>query len=208
MSSCHTIHSSIVCSEVFNQLNEYPRVTEILRAYSGYDKIPIKILDNAAARGTTVHAICAGIAKGAWIPDGMIQEDLRGYINSFKQWSDLFVKEYKIVEKRFTNEDNGYTGQLDFVIEGTDGQLYLVDLKTTSKPQKTHLVQMAAYDCLLRQKGIIVKASILVYLDKDGKFPLTIQTDDMNSALTVFLCALECYKYFNPRKNNDRTEAA
>src|ERR1700679_3930316 len=101
-----------------------PRVTEILKPFSGFKYVSKDILEKAAARGTKVHSICAGIANGAWIPDGMIPEELLGYVNSFKQWAKAQVEEFVIVEKRYSDDVMCYNGQLDFVIRGVDGELY------------------------------------------------------------------------------------
>ena len=181
----------------------YPRVTEILRPFSSYDQVPKQILEKAAQRGTTVHALCAGIAKGAWIPDGMIGEEYIGYVNSFKKWSDKQVSKFVIVEKRYACDNLKFTGQLDFVILGTDNELYLVDLKTSSKPQKTYPVQMAAYDLLLRKHHVTVKGAMLVYLDKTGEFPDIHYIESMSEEASVFKCALDCWHYFNKGKKDD-----
>jgi len=93
---------------------KHPRVTEILKNFTNYEHIPQQILGRAAARGTSVHALCAGIAQGAWIPDGMIDEELVGYVNSFKKWSEVQVKSFLIIEERYTNEELKYSGQVDF----------------------------------------------------------------------------------------------
>src|ERR1700722_6552123 len=148
-----------------------PRVTEILRPFTSYDQVPKEILERAAARGTSVHALCAGIAKGNWIPDGMIGEELFGYVQSFKQWAAAQVKEFVIIEKRYTDGEKRFTGQLDFVVKCTDDKLYLVDLKTSARPQKTYPIQMSAYEELLLQNGIRVEGRVLVYLNKEGEFP-------------------------------------
>ncbi len=180
-----------------------PRVTEILRAFTSYDQVPKDILKRAAARGTSVHAICAGIAKGAWIPDSMIAEELKGYVDSFNKWAKAQVAEFMIIEKRYTNAS--YTGQLDFVVRCNDGKVYLVDLKTSAAPQKTYPIQMAAYDQLLKEAGVVVEGAMIVYLDRDGEFPDIHLIDDMTRECEVFNAALRCWNYFNAkkRKTND-----
>ena len=175
--------------------------------YTGYEHVPTHILEKAAIRGTKVHALCAGIAKGHWIPDGMIGEDLLGYVQSFRQWSDEHVDEYLIVEKRYSDEELGYTGQVDFVIKGKDGKSYLVDLKTSAIPQKTHAIQMAAYERLLWKENIIVTGAILVYLSKEGEYPKLNRLDEMCEERKIFYSALECWKYFNKRKGNGKKAA-
>lgn len=186
---------------------QIPRVTEILRPYTHYDGVPKEIMKKAAERGTTVHALCAGIAKGAWLPDGMIGEEFIGYVNSFKKWIEMQVDKFVIVEKRFTDEKLMFTGQLDYVITNKDNDLYLVDIKTSSRPQKTYPVQMAAYDLLLRNNHVKVKGAIIVYLDKDGDYPNINLIDDLAPELHTFLCALDCWHYFNKRKKDEGTRS-
>lgn len=188
-------------------VQEYPRVTEILRAFSSFESVPKDILERAAARGTAVHALCAGLAKGAWLPDIMIDEEFSGYIASFKQWAAMQVSKFVTIEKRFTDEDLKYSGQLDFVILGTDNELYLVDLKTSARPQKTYPVQMAAYDHLLRKHGVNVKGAMLVYLNKDGDFPEINLIEDLSEETYVFMAALDCWHYFNKGKRNVKTRS-
>jgi|GEM_PF-254636 hypothetical protein len=184
--------------------NNIPRVTEILRPFTTYDQVPREILERAAARGTSVHALCAGIAKGNWIPDGMIDEDLLGYVNSFKQWKDAQVKEFVIIEKRYTDFENQFTGQLDFVVKCTNDKLYLVDLKTSATHQKTYPVQMAAYNRLLMQNNIFVEGAMLVYLDKGGEFPdIELVDETLEPLFYVFGAALKCYNYFKKGKKKD-----
>lgn len=181
-------------------------MTEILRPYTSYDQVPVDILQRAAARGTTVHALCAGIAKGNWIPDGMVGDEYLGYVRSFKQWSEAQVSKFEIIEKRYMDDDLKYSGQLDFVVEGTDGSMYLVDLKTSAKPQKTYPVQMAAYDSLLRKQGVNVHGAMIVYLKKDGDFPDIHFIEDLKPEFAVFVSALYCWNYFNKGKKNARKE--
>jgi hypothetical protein len=42
----------------------YTRVTEVLSPFSGMDKIPKHIVENAGRRGTLVHTIIEGIVSG------------------------------------------------------------------------------------------------------------------------------------------------
>lgn len=178
----------------------YPRVTEILKPFTGIDYIPKDVLAKAAERGTSVHALCAGIAKGAWIPDGMIGENLLGYVNSFKKWKDAQVDKFIAIETRYNDDDLCFTGQIDFLILGKDGNLYLVDLKTGEVHQKTYPIQMAAYEYLLEKHKIKVKGAMLVYLDKEGEFPDIQYLEDLQEERAVFIGGLTCWHYFHKRK--------
>lgn len=184
----------------------FPRVTEVLHAFTNFDKVDKNILRAAAARGTSVHGLCAAIAKGAWIPITMIPEDQQPYVESFKKWMEAEVQSFEIIEERYQDEELGYTGQLDFVVLGKDGKKYLVDIKTSSGHQKTYPVQIAAYRGLLKNKGIEVDAGKLVYLDRDGGYPKSREYLDTGEEYTTFTAALTCYKYFQKRKLNDRNK--
>ena len=183
---------------------DYPRVTEILRYFTGYEHVPADVLERAAARGTTVHAICAGIAKGAWIPDGMIDPSLLGYVNSFRDWENEWVQKFSIVEKRFFDDEKKYSGQIDMVIEDKQGSVWLADLKTSRLPHKTHPVQMAAYQSLLSKHSTEVVGALLIYLDRDGQPPKVQILEDMSEQRQVFDSALYCWNYFNKGKRNAR----
>jgi hypothetical protein len=178
----------------------YPRVTEVLRAFSKYEYVPHEILERAAERGTKVHAICAGIAAGEFIPDTMIDEELTGYVASFKQWATAQVDKFLVIEQRYTDETDGYSGQVDFVVEANDKSLYLVDIKTGVNRNRTHPVQMAAYAHLLLVHKVYIRGAMLVYLDKDGDFPDIHLLEDMNNDWPVFQAALTCWNYFNKKK--------
>lgn len=182
---------------------DLPRVTEILKPFSGIEYVKPDVLKNAAARGTQVHSYCAAIAKDAWLPESMIDEELKGYVQSFRLWKDAQVKKILLVEKRFQDEHNGFTGQLDFVILGADDELYLVDLKTSARPQKTYPVQMAAYKHLLELNKVRIKAALLVYLDKAGELPDVARYDELDDETQVFFSALDCYNFFNRKKGQN-----
>jgi hypothetical protein len=188
------------------QLMTYPRVTEIIKPFTNYDKIPFTILNRAAERGTSVHAICAALAKGLWLPDSMIDEEYKGYISSFKKWSEEQVEKFLIIEKRYVDDTLEYSGQLDFVVECKNKDIYLVDIKTSSSPQKTYSIQMAAYKRLLEIHDVQIKGAMLIYLNKDGDFPKIHMINDFTEETLVFISALRCYNYFNRSKSNGRAD--
>jgi len=179
---------------------KYPRVTDILKPFTSYDSVPKDILRRAADRGTRVHGICAGLSKNAWIPENMIDEDLRPYIESYKQWHEAQVESYEIIEERYHSDDLEYTGQIDSVIMAKDGKRYLVDYKTSVSKQKTYPLQMAAYRNLLEETGIQLHGSMLVYLSRNGDFPNIDTAYDHKEYFKIFTSALDCYNYFHKRK--------
>ncbi len=181
----------------------YPRVTEILKPYTSFHNVPAEVLNRAAARGTSVHALCAGIAKGSWIPDSMIDQELLGYVMSFKKWQAVTVQNFKIIEVRYRHDELKFTGQVDFVVEKLDGTILLVDIKTSAKPQKTYPLQIAGYRVLLQKASIDVALAEIVYLDKDGRLPIVHTITDFSEDEHIFLSALDCWHYFNKGKADE-----
>lgn len=178
-----------------------PRVTEILHCFAQYRGVPRDVLENAAARGTKVHGLCACVAQDLWVPP-MIDE-LKPYVESFTRWHDSNVKRLYMVEKRMQDSNLSYTGQIDFVFRLNDDKCWLVDLKTCLKPMKTHPVQMAAYVKLLKDNDVNVDGAKLVYVPKTGKDATEIMfsLDDLRVYYDVFASALKCYQYFNGASN-------
>lgn len=174
-----------------------PRVTEILKFFNTYENIPEKTLERAADRGTSVHAICAARAENVWIPDSLIDDNLKPYVESFDKWREAQVKDFLIVEKRYTHVSYRFNGQIDFVIESEKGLKYLVDIKTCYRPQKTHLLQLAAYHMLLHEQKITVDGACVVYLSRDGHFPECIMPEDLVEETQIFLDCLNCWRYIN-----------
>ena len=131
----------------------------------------------------------------------MIKEGCLGYVNSFKQWVELFVDEFVYIEKKLSHEQLLYGGEIDYVIcDLLEHKKYLVDIKTTYLPLKYHNVQISAYNELLKQNNIETEGNLLVYLDKDGEFPEIISLEDVSKEFQIFKHALACHNYF---RSND-----
>ena len=143
------------------------RVTNVLYPFSGLDKINVDIVAHAAERGTKVHNICEGIIEGLGEID--VDEETSPYVESFKQWwsqgHDVFM-----LEKRFWDDDLQLTGQVDLILNTSQG-LVLLDLKTSSKPSKTWEAQGSAYAYLAKKDGYDIKKIYFLHLNKQGKEP-------------------------------------
>lgn len=175
----------------------YYRVTEVLQPFSGLHSIPKDILDNAADRGTRVHLCCDALINCL----GEIkEEDISGYIESFKAWFD--TKVFLLTSHRFYCEKLKITGECDGIYLSEQG-LVLVDFKTSSKESKTWALQGAAYCLMAKESGHNIKKIEFVKLDKSGKYP-EIFCYDYEEHLEMFLKCLDVYKYFfKPKKKQE-----
>lgn len=84
------------------------------------------------------------------------------------------------------------TGQVDMIIEGSDGAIIL-DLKTSAKPSKTWPLQGSAYAYMARQSGYDIKGIHFLHLNKHGGDPHLYVYDDH---FELFSKCLDVYKHF------------
>lgn len=167
----------------------YIRVTNILYPFSGLDKIDPSVLARAADRGTRVHKICEAIIQG--LGEIGVEEEIQGYVESFKQWWDL-GHDVIMMEQRFWDDDLEITGQVDLIIRTSEG-LSLVDLKTSSKPSKTWAIQGNAYVHLARLAKHNIQKIQFLHLDKNGKSPKIYEYPIDN---TLFMSIVRVWEHF------------
>lgn len=174
---------------------EHTRVTEVLRPFSGLDKIPEAILKNAAERGSRVHEICDAIIEGIGYPE-IIETEIEGYINSFMQW---YPKDFVDKPERFFCDKHMITGECDAMYK-EGGKLVLVDFKTPQKKSLSWPLQLSAYKYLAEQSGYDVDYIEVVRLKKDGKAPEVIRYEDTKE---LFFRCLSVYRYFYSDDNQE-----
>lgn len=177
-----------------NDIKDYIRVTEAISEFSGLSKIPKEILDKACHRGIRVHNIIEALCADIGVLD--IDEDIKGYIESFQKWGPK-----KFLEKpdRFYCDTHRITGEADGIfVEGDD--LVLFDIKTPVKPSSTWNLQLSAYAYLARQAGYPITAIEVVRLNKDGKPPEVIRYKE---DFELFLSCLSVYRYFYDGKEQE-----
>ena len=153
-----------------------PSVTEICAPITCGKYPPVGVVQQAAARGTRVHELCALYDMDA-LPDE-IEAGLVGYV---KAWA-AFCRDYKPVWTHiefplYGEIDPGqpFAGTLDRIGE-IDGRTRIVDIKTTAsldRPAKVALcTQIGGYEWLSGLNDIDVSygAGIGVQLFADGNY--------------------------------------
>ena len=179
-------------SEEINE-SEYLRVTTPLKWFSGYDKVPVPILDYAADRGTRVHAYCTLYAHNMLF--GEIDQDCIEYVQAFVNWFDEYCEKVIFTERRFFCHEWKIQGQPDLVCN-VKGHPYayghcLVDIKTSLNYSKTWDLQTAAYKYLCTRNNIDIEERMIVHLHKDGSFD-TIEYKDYDDKMN-FIRHLDTY---------------
>lgn len=169
-----------------------PSVTEIISPWAKFDRVPPDVLAAAAARGTAVHDICFGIARGTWTS---APPELSGYVASFITWMDAQVDAFIRIEDRLVDPGFHFHGEPDLIVRLKDTRIALVDLKTPAQGQRTWRLQNAGYRLLCAANGIVVDQAGSLMLDKEGRAPKMIWSQDTTMDQTVFLQALNVYRW-------------
>lgn len=172
----------------------FPSVTTILEPF--VDKRWFKKIHRD--RGSAVHAAVSSNLKGLFVPS--LPPAWQPYYDSFLPFREHIV-EVILVEERITDEDQGYTGQIDLIALMDDhynNMTALIDWKTSQAMYRTFPVQLGGY-CGLSQrvKKIVPDIGICCRLRKDpGKKMLTniYDYDTLVYMMNSFTAARRCYK--------------
>jgi hypothetical protein len=100
--------------------------------------------DQAASRGTDVHALCAAIIRGEAVHE---TEEERPYLDGFRRWLLSTMPRVVESEQMVANLSEGYAGTFDLIVEMA-GKRWLIDIKTAKEgkgPYPETGLQLAAY---------------------------------------------------------------
>lgn len=143
----------------------------------------------ARERGTAVHELVEAINNGK--VDEYVPEALEGYVGGYKRW--LIYSEANVIsaELFLTSHKYKYSGTAD-IIAGIDGELWIIDIKTSAKHQDSHGLQLKAYQqAYYEMTGKRAKMAVLRLTDKTAK---GWQWKEYNEPFKPFLGLLS---YFN-----------
>lgn len=115
-------------------------------------ELPWQKRDEAAIRGTDVHALAEQIVHGDAVE---VPEHLAGHVQGYVDWLDANSVEVILAERPCASRQWGYAGTFDLVAR-IDGLTWMLDLKTSSGIYGSYALQLAAY------------ANAEFYVDADG----------------------------------------
>ena len=178
---------------------EIPSVTTIMKPLSNaeYKGISENVLNRAAEKGTAVHNAAENWAKFQ-IED--IEPEYKGYFDAFLSWWEEKKPVMVGSEVRLYHKIMRYAGTAD-LIAWIDGELTLVDYKTTSKLIEMNCgVQLEAYSKALASHGIEVQGKRILHLKKDGKYAEMKFRSPDTRRWTVFGALKTVYDYIESSK--------
>lgn len=134
-----------VAERVADDPDTWERLSELGREpfIAALAATPFQVRNEAATRGTDVHAIAEDIIHGREVE---VPARLEGYVTGYVQWLDEFGVEPVLVERRVANRKHWYAGTMDGIVTLGSGETLLVDLKTSGRIYGSHAVQLAAYE--------------------------------------------------------------
>lgn len=150
-------------SETVNRAT-YPRVSDILSPWSAdsFKNISVEILQNAAERGTAVHAFCTGFIRDDFLPQP--KEEVSAYVESFKQWWGELKHPFLLLsERRLYDDQKMFSGQADIIYE-ENHKVYLADIKTSASFSPMWPIQLAAYCHLAFLHGYEIAGAKIVHV--------------------------------------------
>ena len=172
-----------------------PRVSQIISPYTGYNKVPKKILEKACNRGTLLHSACLSMVKKE---EFKIPTELAKYAFSFVQFLPRITNVISS-ETRFDDHEWGFTGMYDYVAEvnGFSG-ITVMDIKTSYASKKVWGCQLAAYARLVEKHlNVVPEHLIVVHLDRNGKSANIIEYDkEVHTEHFRSMCVM--YHLFKP----------
>lgn len=160
-------------------------------------EIPWQRRDEAAVRGTDVHAIAERVIKGEAVE---VPEHLAGHVEGYVRWLDLFDVEALHTELPVANRASWYAGTFDVILRFGKGpwagRVCLADNKTSSGVYGETGLQTAAYaraefmapDPDTEAPLPVIDCTGVIHITDAGTtfYPLAATPDAIDTAYTVF----------------------
>jgi len=179
-----------------------PSVTEVMSKAGvsiNYGRVPKKVLDAAAERGTAIHSAVADMIAGIKESSYRIPAEWEGYMVAAQRWIEKYKPRHEWIERSIISKQWRYGGTFDFYGKFGRNRVGLVDWKTRDIVRADG-VQLAAYQHALaecepeRAEEIMRASKIGVGLSKDGKFKM-VDFSQYEEDIEVFRAALIVVKF-------------
>jgi len=167
-----------------------PGVTSILNPISGYDSVPLSILNRASDIGKAVHLACQMDDEGD-LDEAQLDPFLAPYLDAWRQFSVDHQCVWDTIEEADYSEQFGFAGTPDRTGLVLDDES-VVDIKTTAEPMPGVGPQLAAYEHL-KFKTTNKRKRFAVYLKKDGTYLLKQYKDTSDFSLFASLLTLRAW---------------
>lgn len=113
--------------------------------YEQWRKAPWEKRDQAAVRGTAVHALAERVVHG---DDVDVPEELAPYVQGYVDFLDEWEIEPVSTERSVASREHNFAGRYDLIARSPhlfDGEPFSADIKTSNSVYRETAVQVAAY---------------------------------------------------------------
>ena len=167
---------------------ENPQTAELLKKMLTKLRLsPSAVLSDSAKRGTNVHSVFSNFAGTGCLEE--VADELLGYVTSLRHFIDFFKPRIVGVEQRVYSPSLKVAGTYDALLE-IDGQLVLIDWKTSKRIYDSHHLQSAAYEGMRLELGETPACPMIVRLDGQGGEPEYVRVratyDDFKAAYVLW----------------------
>lgn len=179
--------------------------------YETWRKAPWKKRDEAAVRGTAVHALAERVVHGedVDVPDELVPY-VEGYVKFLDEWDVTPI----LTEKSVANREHWYSGRFDLIASIPSlhgGAPVEVDLKTSRGVYPDTAVQCAAYaraefyveddDPDTEHELPDLAATYVAHVTAEGTtlYELSPDREHIDQSFQTFLAALAVKKRWNPK---------
>lgn len=178
----------------------YARVSEVLRPWYDFDKVPVDILERKMKIGTNVHnAIKMHFLNLPFV----LSDEERPYFDSYVQWINTFGLKLEICEQRYYDDFLKITGCIDgIMVFPYEDEKVLVDWKTSStfdsRNSTVWQMQGTMYWHLLNQLDypLLSDRFLFVQLSSTGGFPKVHEYHYESKIMAKCAAAVELYWLF------------
>lgn len=179
--------------------------------YEQWRKAPWKKRDEAAVRGTAVHALAERVIHGEEVD---VPEQYVGHVTGYVDFLDAWDVTPILTEKSVANREHWYAGRFDLIASIPslhDGAPVEIDLKTSNSVYADTAYQAAAYaraefwveddDPDTEHPIPDIAATYVAHVREDGTrlFELSPDREHIDASFETFLHALAIKNRWNPR---------
>ena len=127
----------------------------------------------SAARGLASHSACADYDEGRDVAD-FLKGEYGGFLTSYIKWSDAIQPTWTSIETPSYSPRYQTAGTADRI--GTiNGKPVVVDLKTGSRNDKYHGIQVAFYDLIHDDLPPRQRRRLVLYLRSNGRMAQSVE---------------------------------
>ena len=162
-----------------------------------YKDVNSEVLFRAATRGTNIHNECEMYDSLGILPESVEGQNYIKLCDSYK---------LKVVASEFIVSDNeNYASAIDKVVETEEGEIDLIDIKTTYSLDKEYVSwQLSIYKYFFElQTGLKVSFLHAIWLRGDVSELIEVEDKGSENVIRLLECDLNDTEFFSPTFSNE-----